>query len=324
MPSSDPITPHDIQVAITLASITYLDESRSLAHKRATFMQYLAYPDLPTGGHWQLVWGPAEHETNLWYVVADAAGSRVALVIRGTKMDDPISLWEDADLTMVPPPIAGAPADATIANGFATALERLAGAVDPTTKQDGWTFLGDYLAANPAATIDVVGHSLGGALAPLVALDAQDRFPDHSVRAFPFGGQSPGNHTLAHWYDQSFPDQPTRFANELDIIPFWYAGFDHVRAGFPGGPGCPELISLALEATEEYLRLRGFLYEASPRPARFPGRIYPDSSQLFAWPHQASAQHEHLYYMYLTGVPLHVIQARFDGSWSPPPEPEER
>ncbi len=323
MPSSDPITPHDIQVAITLASITYLDESRPLAQKRATFLQYLAYPDLPTGGQWQLVWGPADYETNLWYAVADATGSRLTLVIRGTKMDDPISLWEDADLAMVPPLIAGAPADARIARGFATAMDRLARAVDPVTDQDGWTFVSDYLAANPTATLDVVGHSLGGALAPLIALDARARFPGRTVRAFPFAGQSPGNAALAHWYGRSFPDQPTRFANVLDIIPFWYAGFDHVRAGFPGGPPCPELISDALAMTEAYLSHEGVVYEATPRPAHYHGRIYPDSSQLFAWPHQASAQHEHLYYMYLTGVPLQVIRDRFNPCWSPPPEPEE-
>ena len=39
----------------------------------------------------------------------------------------------------------------------------------------------------------------------------------------------------------------------------------------------------------------------------------------WAWEHEASAQHEHFFYMSMSGIPLSVIRKGLGPAWSPPP-----
>jgi hypothetical protein len=41
--------------------------------------------------------------------------------------------------------------------------------------------------------------------------------------------------------------------------------------------------------------------------------------RAWAWEHEASAQHEHFFYMHMSGIPLSVIRKGLGPTWSPPP-----
>lgn len=305
----------DLKEAITLASLTYLDENDEDPFlQRMIITTFLGYDDLPTAG-WELVWGPANNDANLWYVARSPEANRYALVIRGTVMTNWKSKLGDIDIPLVSPAIDGAPDDAKIAKGLAECHERLNEATDVWEHTTAWAHLESVLSADD--TLDVVGHSLGGAMAPIVSLDATQRFPDVAVRSFAIAGMSPGNQAFADWYTSSLHyQQHSRFINALDTIPLWYAGLSTMAKGFDGGPKCRLLFRTMIRAMQGYMWLRGIKYVATSDPLVLPGVKYDGRK----WTHEAEGQHEHLYYMYLAGVPLDAIHRRFPRypQWNPP------
>lgn len=310
-----PTSAADLQTAITLASLTYLDENDGDPFLQRMIIQtFLAYDDLPTAG-WELVWGPASNDTNLWYVARSPDANRYALVIRGTVMTNWKSKLGDIDIPFVSPSIDGAPDGVKIAKGLAECHERLTDATDVWKQTTAWAYLEDALAEGD--TLDVVGHSLGGAMAPIVSLDAMQRFPDVAVRSFAMAGMSPGNQEFSDWYASSLQHQQhSRFINALDTIPLWYAGLSTMARGFEGGPACPWPFRALIGAMRGYMWIRRIEYVDTPDPLVLPGVKYTGRS----WTDEAEGQHEHLYYMYLAGVPLDVIHRRFPRApqWNPP------
>ena len=79
----------DVQIAITLASVSYVGEWCTNDQKRKKMSDALKQPDLPTKTQWQIVWGPAEEASNyaLWYIAAgeDAQGDRALAVVTRTR-----------------------------------------------------------------------------------------------------------------------------------------------------------------------------------------------------------------------------------------------
>ena len=317
MTTADDISDFDLQVAITLCSLTYLDEDDLHPEvQKATIEQYLAYDDLPMGGKWALVWGPASFELNLWYIAQHVDTGNLALVIRGTVMSSLAAKLGDIDVTPVPPLVKNAPVGVTVAQGISTSHGRLNVAPDIWTDRTGWQFLESVFATSPELTLDVIGHSLGGALAPVVALDAMQRFPQAKVRSFALAGMSPGNKAFSDWYVGQLKYQThSRFINPLDIIPKWYAQVGEMRSGFRGNP-CPADVLVGLGLFIAYMDKYDITYQATPNPRYFVSELYRGRT----WMTQCQGQHEHLYYMLMTGVPLDVIRRRFPRSpaWAPP------
>jgi hypothetical protein len=322
------ISDHDLQVSITLCSLTYLDEDDSKPdQQRDLITQYLAFDDLPMGGRWTLAWGPASFDENMWYIAENTDTGVFALVIRGTVMTSFFAKLGDIDIVPVRPGIKDAPPDATIARGIAVAHAKLNYARDPWTGLTAWEFLAQEIARRPTGGIDVIGHSLGGALAPVIALDAMQRFPHQPVRSFAWAGMSPGNEAFKDWYMQSLHQQKlqthSRFISSLDIIPQWYADLETMKRGFPGGPVPPPPVEIGIDAMELVMRLGGITYVATPNPKKIPAMVYRN---LSLWADQAHAQHEHRYYMFLTGISEAVITLRFPPDpgqkpWLPPTSP---
>lgn len=318
--ADDDISAHDLQVAMTLCSLTYLDEADNApVGQRRIIREYLARPTLPMGGSWKLVWGPGSNELNLWYIAQEDTTGNLALVIRGTVMSSTAAELGDLDIKPVPPLVVGAPADVTVARGIATAHGHLNAATDPWSGLTAWQFLAGALAGAPTRRLDVIGHSLGGALAPVVSMDAMRRFPQARVRSFPFAGMSPGNQAFSDWYVGSLRHQThSRFINPLDIIPQWYAGLHEMRNGFPdGGAACPLLVRLGLDALIDYMAVEGIHYVATPNAQEFVTMQYTGLS----WTDQCHAQHEHRYYMLMTGMSFETIEQNFPiptPQWLPP------
>ena len=314
----------DVQIAITLACIGYLAEGGSPAEKYAAMGKGLRQPDLPTAGRWRIVWGPAEADSSLWYMAVGPDGQgqpALAVVIRGTQMKLPASLKLDRELELVPLPFEAptAPPDARISKGFAQELRNLLVAVDPQSGLTGEQFLRKLTGA-PGAPRQamVIGHSLGGATAPILSMWLKQQFPALAVRPFPFGGQSPGNQAFAHWYEAAIAPWPSRYTNRLDATWMMFAEFQQMKTLWPGGPSCPPWLTLLIDAVEIDMAARKIRYASTQRPRIFEGALY-DLSGLGAWEKEASAQHEHLYYMFLAGIPLQVIRNGLGPQWSPPP-----
>lgn len=308
----------DVQVAITLASIGYLAEGEPIDDKKQRMLQALAVPDLPTARSWQLVWGPTDYDTALWFIVAGrsvAGRNAVAVVIRGTQMSMYESLKEDAPSPLVPLPFFGqpVPADVRASAGFCDEYMRLMTALDVTRGGSGKgaiDFLRSFLAANPRyEELHVIGHSLGGAVAPLMALRLQWVFRKLVVRAFPFAGQSPGNRALADWFRKSFPNQQyLRWVNRLDVGPMMFGEMSDLMSSWAGGPPCPWGIKLAIEALGK--SFAG--YVSLPDAFHYEGTLYPsDPNDPHPWSTQTSHQHQHLYYLWMSGVALDVINRSF-------------
>ena len=307
------IEPGDVQIAITLASLTYLAENDTPEDIGLLISSHLEQADLPTANSWRVVWGPAVHGPNMCFIARgpnSAGPATLALVIRGTNMTSVESLKQDAELQLVPLPFTGPgiPANVRISRGFSDAYVHLTHATD-ARGETAFEYLARTLESD--TVLDVVGHSLGGAMAPIVAVALKPFFARTTVRCFSFGGQSPGNAAFARHFRTAFPDQPSRWIVDIDIIPMWYGGLDEMMTLFgPSGPPCPvwvKALVLSVENRHEY--------EALPSPHRYTGVLYP---LVTSWETQASNQHNHFYYMYLTGIPVAAIRSRLGPAWSPP------
>lgn len=143
---------------------------------------------------------------------ADQTGDLV-IAIRGT---EGILEWiHDAEFLMVPCPfLAGA---GHTEDGFTAMYESLR----TGTESDSPTVV-DALAKlpfpHPVTSVTICGHSLGGALATLLALDvaANTVFSDPAV--YSYGSPRTGDSLFASTYDQVVKNS-YRIANRLDIVP---------------------------------------------------------------------------------------------------------
>ncbi|NER98456.1 MAG: methyltransferase, partial [Symploca sp. SIO1B1] len=91
----------------------------------------------------------------------------------------------------------------------------------------------DYLkeltsSASKPISIAICGHSLGGALSPVLSLSLTDRRSEWdaeekaSLSVLPSAGFSPGNVEFATYYDHQLGTVTDRIWNELDLIPHVY------------------------------------------------------------------------------------------------------
>ncbi len=65
-----------------------------------------------------------------------------------------------------------------------------------------WQGLRYLLSVHPSAPLFIAGHSLGGALATLCAVDVRARLAAPDVRLFTFGSPRVGNAVFAAWVEQ--------------------------------------------------------------------------------------------------------------------------
>ncbi len=71
---------------------------------------------------------------------------------------------------------------------------------------------------SPLKAVICTGHSLGGALATLCAVDIQYNLPAKQVNAYTFGSPRVGNPDFVRFYNRHVP-QTYRIVNGVDIVP---------------------------------------------------------------------------------------------------------
>jgi hypothetical protein len=147
------------------------------------------------------------------FIVQDSAGGAV-VAIRGT---EGIKEWlQDAKFLAVKCPfLAGA---GLTEDGFTAVYESLRLTQDAASKR-----LVDALTGasfpKPVTSLTICGHSLGGALATLLALDvAANTGLGHGLTAYTYASPRTGDPSFADTYNQVVPNT-IRIANRLDVVP---------------------------------------------------------------------------------------------------------
>lgn len=335
------------QVMLTLAVVSYLGgtalDHPDAEHHIQTLLEVKLsmLPPLREGG-WRLVWGPAVprlpltvFSENLMFVVQSANDpAHYAVVIRGASSGS-LASWFFEDFTIlsqVPWPYAdesrpiplfplltdlkdwiekkGRP---KISMGTAVGLrvlqEMRPGKGMPGEGATLYDFLGGQVAKRGSGvTVSVAGHSLGGALAPAVALwldmtrdtpDAKGAVPwdpgrTARIEVYSFAGPPPGNKEYAALYDERLGEATTRAWNPFDVVPHGWA--ESTLAQLPGlyapyaTPSLPIGLGLALS---RILAMWGGYEHVCPRASPLAGgQVEPNISDYVT---QTLYQHTHAY-----------------------------
>ncbi|MBL8299830.1 MAG: hypothetical protein JNN30_15945 [Rhodanobacteraceae bacterium] len=296
------------QLGMTLSSIAY-------AADQTRIESLLADTSLATGGDWTLVWY-ARDAGNQVFVVQHGPSGQYAIAIRGSVTDPKTKAfwidWLAQDLSvfrMADWPYGGAPAGARISHGSLQGLSSLLLLKD-AAHGDLVSFFRNR--ARPYLTA-VVGHSLGGALASMLAPYLQQQFStgqshtdqsrtDQSRLDFwpvTFAGTTAGNDVFADWLSDQFAMANSRYYNVNDLVPHAFQALDWIRTSFPDGPKLPiELIPL-LGLIRETLKLEKANYAQPGAGVALQGRIDRGDN----WFAEAGLQHSGANYLALLGAP---------------------
>lgn len=133
-----------------------------------------------------------------------------------------------ADREQIYPYAEGSQSKATMHRGFATAYL--------SVRDD----IHKYLSNRDIASVTVTGHSLGGALATLCAVDIQYNFSEklNSIDVYTFGAPRVGNSGFQESFNRRVPNS-YRFVYGMDIVPALprvWQGYRHVDAEHRMGP----------------------------------------------------------------------------------------
>jgi hypothetical protein len=227
---------------------------------------------------WQIVWGPAvyvanigghtkpeAYPTNVMFAVYDAENSSYFVSVAGTNGAAPYDLEEDFRVRVLrdwPYAAPGARAG-KISEGSYLGLSILQQMTPGAGAQQGETldrYLGRALRdAHGPVNIITGGHSLGGALSPLVALwlrDTQAQWDTRRVvREDGFycrrsAGPTPGDKEFAAYYDRRLPGT-TSLVNNLDAVTKFWDKLDEIVGLYePAGIQAPLLVKGLVSAFE--------------------------------------------------------------------------
>jgi hypothetical protein len=262
----------------------------------------------PTASDWQLDWLPSVTDTppNFAFAAHNTSDGTRVVSIRGT-YPNPLSsaYWEDGRQDSPFGTMASWPGnpEAKISAGTATGFENL----KMLANGNGIT-LQAYLATVPdESPVFVTGHSLGGTLAPVLALWFTDLFPGKSISVATYAGITPGNSSFAELFGPgtALSGRVRRVYNTLDTVPY---GWDNVYAThdfYQPEPQGGAVVSALLLATVARLKLGGYNYTAVGDPIPLDGEVQPPSVSCDLVAYVLENLHQHMpdTYLSLLGAP---------------------
>ncbi|MFJ5924875.1 IPT/TIG domain-containing protein [Kitasatospora sp. NPDC092948] len=238
------------QVAMTLAAIaataaTPRPSGETSAEQRDRIFQgvsaQLAEPSLATRNDWFPVWlALSPDNANMAYLAASRSSNAFAVVLRGT-VGNVTDLLEDLDVgTVVPFTAVGSPsAPVAVSKGAMEAFTQVV-----TMSAAGTTLVqalaGALVGTAPNPTVHVIGHSLGGCLATMVApyLQAQTWHgvtPRFALRTF--AAPTAGGREFVRYVDSLNWVAHERHYNRWDLVPQAWTGLDDAKKWYPDPPG---------------------------------------------------------------------------------------
>lgn len=111
--------------------------------------------------------------------------------------------------------ISDAPGGANISNGAMSGANNIINIA--SSNGDLVSYLKSQVASG--GTVIVVGHSLGGALASVLALYLKAKLSSATLSCFTFAAPTAGNQQFADYFDQTMAGASTRIFNSMDTVP---------------------------------------------------------------------------------------------------------
>lgn len=196
-------------------------------------------PKLATAGLWQAVWvGLTQDRGNLCFIAVCPSQNAFAVSCRGTQFNSLVDLGEDLAVGTL---AQFTPQDTALLVSQGS-MEALTEAVNCIGVPSGTMFetLSLLLGAAPAGqpTLYVTGHSLGGAMATMLAvyLWAQNWTTTPAFAVYTFAAPSAGLASFADYYDTHLtnnpPNQTWRVYNAWDAVPYAWASLPTVQDSF--------------------------------------------------------------------------------------------
>lgn len=259
----------------------------------------------PTAGQWSVAWLAAVSASpdNFAYMATSPAAATAVIAIRGT-YPNPFSpaYWDDGDQDspfgdMVSWPDAPA---ARISRGTSTGLN----GVLALTDEKGLSLQDAVAALPPDMQVIVTGHSLGGTLAPVLALRLAGAFPDRAISATTFAGLTPGNEAFAGLFAQRRL-RVRRVYNTLDTVAYGWNSVWSTHAFYRPHPRGGILVRIALMLTSLRLLWGGYGFTAVGEPVPLEGHVSRQdiSLELVAYVIENLYQHLPDTYLALLGAP---------------------
>jgi len=166
--------------------------------------------------------------TQFWYVGYYPTLNSIIVGYQGTDTSEVVPVIVDADFFLDPlngTHFPGAPSTLQVHGGFGDAFDKSANAV--------YSAVQTTIASYPSASITVVGHSLGGAIAQLSVVSLRLKLgSSKTFKYVGYGVPRVGNPAWASYTDSLIPDK-TRINNQDDIVPIVPGRF----LGFLNGQG---------------------------------------------------------------------------------------
>ncbi|MEE4420595.1 lipase family protein [Streptomyces bugieae] len=238
---STPITP---QVAMTLAAI-----ASTGATPRPSGETLQAQTDRIKSGitrqlsnpltkSWSPTWlALSPDNANMAYIVKN--NDQIAVVIRGTNANV-TDILEDLDVgTVVPFTASGSPSPISVSKGAMDAFTQI---VDMRQIGSGTTLvqaLAGLVTGVPQPTVYVIGHSLGGCIATMVALYLKAQTWQKSQPQFgvvTFAAPTAGLESFANYLTSQFGSMNQRYVNAYDVVPLAWADLPTAESWYPN-PG---------------------------------------------------------------------------------------
>lgn len=290
----DPIAP----VMMTLAGIAY--------GKPSAIPTYLA-EDALTKGDWSIVWIADDIAVpiNFAFIAHSAATGAYAIAIRGT-YPDPFSpaYWSDANQDNPIGPMQPWPGDtgsgAQVAGGTWTGFQSVLGLMGA-----GQSFAQAVAGLPAGATVYVTGHSLGGTLAPVIALWMSEQAGLPVPTVYAFAGMTPGNAGFAALFGPgtALDGRVWRYNNTLDTVGYGWDRVLDTRNFYQPAPSGGLLVEAAIVAMA--LRLIPYGYTGFGTIVELPGVLQPPTINCSLVAYVLENLHQHLpdTYLSLLGAP---------------------
>ncbi|HTS34578.1 MAG TPA: lipase family protein [Candidatus Solibacter sp.] len=179
---------------------------------------------------------------SLGLVLQAAGAGDVVVAVRGT--EGYLEWIHDAQFLLKPCPIL--PTAGATEDGFTAMYLSMHTGTDPNSPTVA-QFIKPQSFQRPVTSVTICGHSLGGALATLLALDVAVNgifFPS----AYTYASPRTGDPQFVRTYNHLVPDT-TRIANRLDVVPNlpFPPLYEHVLGEFPLNPVNVTLIPFKVE-----------------------------------------------------------------------------